>query len=309
MKFVAAKHPQLEVDALLAEGDPVWVLREQSRDATAFVLGSRHLSRTQEVFGAAAVAVPVMTHAHCPVVDVPEPEHVTQEPAYYVVEVDGSEDSAAAVDVAKAALRGAELRALFVWEAGPLRIFDEHGPQQESRRLLSEIVAGRRARYPEVELHQNWSSGIPCRCSPMPRPTRWAWWWAPGVGADSPACCWARSARACCTTRAAPSSPFRPHPRKPRGEQGKSARPRAGPEWPLPRRGAASAMLLVRRRAAVAGLEAPPGGVLAGLVIAGAATSALGLLIGGVLVDTWGWRTTFLANGLITPLSLVMGFL
>ncbi|MFD8003963.1 universal stress protein [Streptomyces mirabilis] len=162
-KFVAAKHPQLEVDALLAEGDPVWVLREQSRDATAVVLGSRHLSRAQEVFGSASVAVPVMAHAHCPVVVVPEPEHVTQEPAYYVVGIDGSEHSAAAVDVAfeEAALRGAELRALYVWEPGHLRIFDEYESQQESRRLLSEIVAGRRPRYPEVDLRHELVVGHP----------------------------------------------------------------------------------------------------------------------------------------------------
>ncbi|MCX4460601.1 universal stress protein (plasmid) [Streptomyces sp. NBC_01340] len=162
-KFVTAKHPQLEVDALLAEGDPVWVLREQSRDATAVVLGSRHLSRAQEVFGSASVAVPVMAHAHCPVVVVPEPEHVTQERAYYVVGVDGSEHSGAAVDVAfqEAALRGAELRALYVWEPGHLRIFDEYESQQESRRLLSEVVAGRRPRYPEVDLRHELVVGHP----------------------------------------------------------------------------------------------------------------------------------------------------
>jgi nucleotide-binding universal stress UspA family protein len=151
------------VDAVLAEGDPVWVLREQSRDATAVVLGSRHLSRTQEVFGSASVALPVVAHAHCPVVVVPEPEHVTQEPAYYVVGVDGSEHSAAAVDVAfeEASLRGAEVRALYVWGPGPLRIFDEYAPQQEARRLLSETVAGRQARYPEVDLRHELLVGHP----------------------------------------------------------------------------------------------------------------------------------------------------
>ncbi|MDX3758603.1 universal stress protein [Streptomyces mirabilis] len=163
VKFVRAKHPQLEVDAPLAVGDPVWVLREQSRDATAVVLGSRHLSRAQEVFGSASVAIPVMAHAHCPVVVVPEPEHVTQEPAYYVVGVDGSEHSGAAVDVAfeEAALRGAELRTLYVWEPGHLRIFDEYESQQEARRLLSEIVAGRRPRYPEVDLRHELVVGHP----------------------------------------------------------------------------------------------------------------------------------------------------
>ncbi|MGW0208424.1 universal stress protein [Streptomyces sp. NPDC003233] len=161
--FVAARHPQLQVDALLAEGDPVWVLREQSQDATAVVLGSRHLSRKQEVFGSASVALPVMARTRCPLVVVPEPEHVTEEPAYFVVGVDGSEHSAAAVDLAfeEAALRGARLRALLVWEPGPLRVFDEHQTQQECRRLLSEIVAGRQARCPEVDLHHEVLVGHP----------------------------------------------------------------------------------------------------------------------------------------------------
>ncbi|MFD5394310.1 MFS transporter [Streptomyces sp. NPDC127097] len=69
-----------------------------------------------------------------------------------------------------------------------------------------------------------------------------------------------------------------------------------------------SAMLLIRRRAAAAGLDAPPGGVLGGLMIAGAATSALGLPIGGVLVDAWGWRTTFLINLPFALLALAMAF-
>ncbi|MGW2021795.1 MFS transporter [Streptomyces decoyicus] len=70
-----------------------------------------------------------------------------------------------------------------------------------------------------------------------------------------------------------------------------------------------SAMLLIRRRAAAAGLDAPPGGVLGSLMIAGAATSALGLPLGGVLVDAWGWRTTFLINLPFALLALTMAFL
>lgn len=69
-----------------------------------------------------------------------------------------------------------------------------------------------------------------------------------------------------------------------------------------------SAMLLIRRRAETAGLDAPPGGVLGGLMIAGAATSALGLPIGGVLVDAWGWRTTFFINLPFALLALAMAF-
>lgn len=68
-----------------------------------------------------------------------------------------------------------------------------------------------------------------------------------------------------------------------------------------------SAMLLVRRRAEASGLAAPPGGVLGGLMIAGAATSALGLPVGGVLVGAWGWRTAFLVNLPVAAVAVAMG--
>ena len=67
-----------------------------------------------------------------------------------------------------------------------------------------------------------------------------------------------------------------------------------------------SAMLLVRRRSDQAGLDAPPGSVLGGLVIAGIVTAAIGLPIGGLLVQAWGWRTTFFVNVPVTLITLPM---
>jgi MFS family permease len=67
-----------------------------------------------------------------------------------------------------------------------------------------------------------------------------------------------------------------------------------------------SAMLLIRRRATQAGLDAPPGRILGGLVIAGTVTAAAGLPIGGALVDAWGWRTTFLINIPVALVALIM---
>jgi MFS family permease len=57
-----------------------------------------------------------------------------------------------------------------------------------------------------------------------------------------------------------------------------------------------SAMVLVRRRAASAGMVAPPSGVLAGLAIVGLAMIAVGPPIGGALASSLGWRSTFLVN-------------
>ncbi|ANZ13781.1 universal stress protein UspA-like protein [Streptomyces noursei ATCC 11455] len=161
--FVENRQPQVRISALLAEGRPAWVLREQARDAAEVVLGSRHLGRVQEVFNPASVALPVMAHVSCPVVVVPEAEHVTQDPPYVVVGVDGSAHSAAAVDIAfqQAALHGAVLRAVYVRSPERFRVRDEDTVEGEYRSLLSETVAGRTATYPEVELHHEVVLGHP----------------------------------------------------------------------------------------------------------------------------------------------------
>lgn len=161
--FAESRRPEVEVSTLLAEGDPAWVLREQARDAAAVVLGSWHLSTRQELFTSASVALPVIAHAPCPVIVVPEPEHITQRPLHMVVGVDGSAHSAAVVDFAfeEAALRGVALRAIYVWDPPLLGVLDEHAALQECRRVLSETVAGRTATHPEVELHHEVVRGHP----------------------------------------------------------------------------------------------------------------------------------------------------
>ncbi|MED7825566.1 universal stress protein [Streptomyces chiangmaiensis] len=161
--FVESRHPQVHVSGVLAEGHPAWVLREHAQHAKEVVLGSWHLSALQEFFTSAAVTLPLIAHAPCPVVVVPEPEHITQQPPYFVVGVDGSPQSAAAVDLAfeEAALRGALLRALYVWHPPRLGVLDENAAVQECRRLLSETVAGRTAAHPQVELHHEVVEGHP----------------------------------------------------------------------------------------------------------------------------------------------------
>lgn len=163
VSFVESRRPGVDTSAVLAEGHPAWVLAEHSRDAAQVVVGSWHLATAQELFGSAAVALPLTAHAACPVVVVQEAEHTAQRPPYLVVGVDGSPHSAAAVDLAfeEASLRGASLRALYVWHPPLLGVLDEDAAVQECRRLLSEAVAGRGAAHPGVDVHHEVVKGHP----------------------------------------------------------------------------------------------------------------------------------------------------
>jgi MFS family permease len=67
-----------------------------------------------------------------------------------------------------------------------------------------------------------------------------------------------------------------------------------------------SAMLLLRRRSARAGLDATPPSVLGGLAIAGAATIAIGPAVGGLLVGWFNWRAAFLVNIPVACLAFAM---
>lgn len=163
--FVEERHPRVEVSWLLAEGHPAWVLREEAPNAAMVVVGSWHLSSAQELFGSSAVGLPLTAHAPCPVVVLREPEHTGRRPPYLVVGVDGSPGSAPAVDFAfeEAALRGAELRALYVWHPPLLGSRDEDAAEREGRRVLSESVAGGAAAHPEVEVRRAFVRGHPVR--------------------------------------------------------------------------------------------------------------------------------------------------
>src|SRR6478672_11642559 len=70
-----------------------------------------------------------------------------------------------------------------------------------------------------------------------------------------------------------------------------------------------SAMLLLRRRSAAAGLDSTPPSVLGGLAIAGAATIAIGPAVGGLLVGWFNWRAAFEVNIPVACLVFVMALL
>jgi len=110
--------PSLAIGHAVAEGSPIDMLLEMSRDAGMIVMGSRGLGGLSGmVLGSVSGAV--VSHASCPVVVVREDNNVTEETKYgpIVVGIDGSEVSRRATEVAfeEAQARGAELIAVHTW--------------------------------------------------------------------------------------------------------------------------------------------------------------------------------------------------
>ena len=110
--------PDIRIGHAVAEGSPIDMLLEMSREAAMIVMGSRGLNGLSGmVLGSVSGAV--VSHASCPVVVVREDNAVTDENKYgpVVVGVDGSEVSRRATEVAfeEAQARGAELVAVHTW--------------------------------------------------------------------------------------------------------------------------------------------------------------------------------------------------
>ncbi|WP_431676540.1 universal stress protein [Kitasatospora sp. KL5] len=135
--------PEMDVAGEIVTGEALGVLVGRARDACLVVVGSRGLGR----FGAlliGSVAVHLAAHAACPVLITrgrPDPT------GDVLVAVDGSERGAEAVEFAfaEASVRRAGLTALHAWHART-----DRADQEE--RVLAEALAGRRERYPEVEV-------------------------------------------------------------------------------------------------------------------------------------------------------------
>ncbi len=110
--------PELKIGHTIAEGSPIDMLLDMSRDVTMIVMGSRGLGGLSGmVMGSVSAAV--VSHASCPVVVVREDNTVDESTKYgpVVVGVDGSDVSQKATEIAfaEAYARGAELGAVHTW--------------------------------------------------------------------------------------------------------------------------------------------------------------------------------------------------
>ncbi|MEV4364738.1 universal stress protein [Nonomuraea sp. NPDC049625] len=146
----------VEVSTEVVEGAAAVALREQAKDATEIVIGSRGLGGFEGAL-LGSVSLHVAGQAHCPVVVVrPEQESVRGE---VVVGVDDSPECEPALEFAfrQAELRGSPLRALHAWQP-PVQLY---APQvnydpDDVTAAANQVVAARIARfreaYPGVEV-------------------------------------------------------------------------------------------------------------------------------------------------------------
>ncbi|MFF3323977.1 universal stress protein [Streptomyces sp. NPDC002889] len=148
------RQPGIEVTTLIADGTPAQVLVRQSAHARLVVLGSRRLGRLAGALSAYSATQPVSALARCPVVVVPEAERTVEQPPCLVVGVDGSRGADAALDHAleASAVRGASVRAVWVWQPPLLGFADEGTALELCHRQLHEATAGRLGSYRDVPL-------------------------------------------------------------------------------------------------------------------------------------------------------------
>ena len=147
VQAVRARHPDVDVDAVLDERDPRIALVQASRAAHLVVVGSRGRGPLRSLLG--SVSIHVSKHADCPVV-VCRPRAGTPGTGV-LVGVGGvsSDDAALAFAFTLASFRGEPLTVMHCyWEVGGPG--PEAGPDADVARLVAEAVAGLRERWPDV---------------------------------------------------------------------------------------------------------------------------------------------------------------
>ncbi len=149
---------RLDVDTVMARGPRAGTILDHATDAAAIVLGTREPSLHRVLTGSTTTAV--AARADCPVYCVPAswtPDRITHR---VVAGVDGSRASHQVLDraYAEADLRSAALTVVHAWR--PSDVYDHaigtHQLETDwetcARRNLTELVAGRAERYPDLKV-------------------------------------------------------------------------------------------------------------------------------------------------------------
>lgn len=149
--------PDVEVTSEPIEGGAAQVLVDASAHATLVVLGSRRL----KALGSAllgSVGAGVAARAACPVVVVRGPTGLSEEKAAVVVGVDGTDEAEPALEFGfdHASRHGVPLRATLCWRPdlfAAMQWRPEPPPPVRADEWLRGLLAGWRAKYPDVQAH------------------------------------------------------------------------------------------------------------------------------------------------------------
>ena len=156
--------PDIKIGHTVAEGSPIDMLLDLSKESTMIVMGSRGLGGLSGmVLGSVSAAV--VSHASCPVVVVRDDNAVTEDTKYgpVVVGVDGSEVSVKATQVAfeEAQARGAELVAVHTYmdnsspAAGAIVTEDQlQQVDQQRAKKLEDALSSFSAEFPDVAVRK-----------------------------------------------------------------------------------------------------------------------------------------------------------
>ena len=167
--------PELKIGHVVAEGSPIDMLLDMSREYGMIVMGSRGLGGLSGmVLGSVSGAV--VSHASCPVVVVRDDNNVSEDTKYgpVVVGVDGSEVSRRATEVAfeEAQARGCELIAVHTWIDSQMQapvagfsISDERweAVEQEKSEFLENYLHEFAQAYPDVQVRKIITQDRPVR--------------------------------------------------------------------------------------------------------------------------------------------------
>ncbi|MBB5782609.1 universal stress protein [Nonomuraea jabiensis] len=163
--LVRERQPTVEVTTEDVEGPPAEVLREQAKDATEVVVGSRGLGGFAGAL-LGSVSMHVAGHVNCPVVVVRgERRPVWQE---VVVGVDDSPECEPALAYAfeQAKLRGSALRVVHAWQLpvhafAPEIAYDMDEIRTEQHRVVRDRVKIFSGDHPEVKVVEDAQSAHP----------------------------------------------------------------------------------------------------------------------------------------------------
>ncbi len=155
-----ARHPALAVTTELASGRPVHILREAGETAAMLVLGAHKYNVVESALAGSDKGHALIGHLPCTLALVPERPDETEASGPVVVGTDGSPSSLAAIELAfaEADAAGVPLVAVEVCRPG-----DAAWPSYLAATPphLSEVLAGHRAKYPDLEVRQEVLTGHP----------------------------------------------------------------------------------------------------------------------------------------------------